>query len=184
MLEKIRSNKNLQLVLGLLFGICFGFLLQRGGVTRYEVILGQLLLIDWTVAQVMLSAVLVGMLGVQVLVSLGLAELHKKDGSFGRTVIGGLIFGVGFGLLGYCPGTGMGAVGQGSIDALIGGVLGMILGAGCFAAIYPKVKDNVLKKGQLGKITLDQMLGLPRWPTVIGAGLLIAVILAVLEQID
>lgn len=181
MIERIRSNKALQKVLGLLFGICFGFLLQKGGVTRYEVILGQLLLIDWTVVTVMLTAVLTGMLGVHLMVSLGWANLHKKPGSVGRTVIGGLIFGVGFGLLGYCPGTGMGAAGQGSIDALVGGVTGMILGAACFAAIYPKVRDGILKKGQFGEVTLGQALHMPRWLSVALAAVVIVGVLLLIE---
>lgn len=181
MLARIRSNKQLQLVLGLLFGICFGFLLQKGGVTRYEVIIGQLLLIDWTVIQVMLTAVVTGMSGVYLLIHLGLAKMHKKPGSIGRTVIGGLIFGIGFGVLGYCPGTAMGAVGQGSIDALIGGVLGMIIGSASFAAIYPKIKDGLLEKGSFGKVTIPEVLNIPKWLTVVLAAALIIIFLIVLE---
>ena len=60
----------------LFLGIVFGFLLQKGGVTRYEVIIGQLLLLDFTVLKVMLSAVLAGMLGIQVLLQLKLVALH------------------------------------------------------------------------------------------------------------
>ncbi len=182
MIERIRSSPRTQQVLGLLFGICFGFLLQKGGVTRYEVILGQLLLIDWTVVTIMLTAVFTGMLGVHLMVSLGWANLHKKPGSVGRTVIGGLIFGVGFGMLGYCPGTGMGAAGQGSLDALLGGVMGMILGAACFAAIYPKARDGLLKKGDFGDVTLDQILHLPRWLGVALAAALIVGILLLIEM--
>jgi hypothetical protein len=182
MLHRIRSHRPTQLVLGLLFGICFGFLLQKGGVTRYEIIMGQLLLVDWTVVQVMLTAVVTGMLGIQIMLSLGLVQMHKKPGSVGRTVIGGLIFGVGFGVLGYCPGTGMGAAGQGSIDALIGGVGGMILGAASFAAIYPKVKGGVLKIGGLGEVTLNEALRAPRWPTVLGSAIGLSGLLLLIEQ--
>ena len=53
-----------QLVLGLLFGVVFGFLLQKGGVGKYEVLIGMLLLRDFTVMKVMLSAVAVGMIGI------------------------------------------------------------------------------------------------------------------------
>jgi uncharacterized protein len=48
----------------LTFGIAFGFLLQKGGATKYDVIVGQLLLTDFTVLKIMLSAVLVGMIGI------------------------------------------------------------------------------------------------------------------------
>ena len=88
-----------------------------------------------------------------------------------------MIFGLGFGVLGYCPGTGMGAVGQGSIDALIGGVGGMILGSACFAAVYPYVKDGLLEKGSFGKRTLADWMGLSVWRSV---GVMVAVLVAFL----
>jgi hypothetical protein len=182
-LRGLHKNSSLQLWLGLLFGIIFGFLLQKGGVTRYEIILGQLLLVDWTVLKVIFTAVLTGMLGIFVLTRLGLARKHKKSGSIGRTVIGGLIFGLGFGLLGYCPGTGMGAVGQGSIDALIGGVGGIILGAASFAAVYPKVKDGILKMGSFGDITLPDLIPLPEEVIVILAGGVFGAILFLMETL-
>lgn len=53
-----------QLVLGLSFGINFGFLLQKGGVAKYDVLLGALLLTDFTVMKIMLAAILVGMVGI------------------------------------------------------------------------------------------------------------------------
>ncbi|MFW5870460.1 MAG: YeeE/YedE thiosulfate transporter family protein [Candidatus Sumerlaeota bacterium] len=177
MLNRIHKHRPLQLVLGLLFGVCFGFLLQRGGVTRYEIIMGQLLLVDWTVVKIIFTAVVVGTLGVHILISLGLAQYHKKPGSWGRTAIGGLIFGLGFGVLGYCPGTGMGAVGQGSIDALVGGVGGLILGSASFAAVYPYVKDSLLEKGSFGKKTLADLLHLSMWRSV---GVMVAVLVAFL----
>ncbi|MGA1824279.1 MAG: YeeE/YedE thiosulfate transporter family protein, partial [bacterium] len=132
MLDTLYRKKNCQRIIGLIIGIAFGFLLHKGRVTHYDVIIGQLLLKDFTVVKIMLTAVITGMIGIYILKSLGLAHLHIKPGSFGSSVIGGLIFGVGFGLLGYCPGTLAGAVGQGSLDALFGGVAGIMIGAGLF----------------------------------------------------
>ncbi len=86
-------------LLGLLFGVMFGFLLQKGGATDYNVITGQLLLTDFTVMKLMLSAVIVGMIGFHLLKHFGYAKLHAAEGSIGSNVIGGLIFGVGFALL-------------------------------------------------------------------------------------
>ena len=57
-----------------------------------------------------------------------MSSLHAAEGSIGSNVIGGLIFGVGFGLLGYCPGTVAGAVGTGALDALFGGMVGVLMG--------------------------------------------------------
>src|SRR6056297_2939265 len=132
------------MVLGLVLGMAFGFLLQKGGATYYDVMVGQLLWQDFTIVKIMLSAVITGMVGIYALKSLGLIELHTKAGSVGMTVIGGLIFGTGLGVLGYCPGTIAGAAGQVELDALVGGVLGMLAGAGLFAAIYPRLESGLL----------------------------------------
>jgi hypothetical protein len=182
MLKRIYSNKKVQLILGLSMGVCFGFLLQKGGVTHYGVIMGQLTLQDWTVAKVMLSAVVTGMFGIYLLRIPGLVRLHKKSGSVGSTVIGGLIFGVGFALLGYCPGTMAGAIGQGSLDALLGGVAGMLLGTGIYSVIYDRLEKKILHVGEFGKITLPQLLNVRQWPVIIGAGVVIGLFLLVLES--
>jgi len=149
-----------------LTGIVFGFLLQKGGVTKYDVIIGQLLLTDFTVVKIMLSAVATGMVGVYLLKSVGLARLNVKDGSFGSSVVGGLIFGVGFGLLGYCPGTTAGAVGGGALDALFGGVVGILIGCALFAAMYPKLEKGILQWGYFGEVTLPQLLKVNTWVVV------------------
>jgi len=181
MLEKIRRKKTLQMLIGLIIGFCFGFLLQKGGVTRYEYIMNQLLLRDWTVVQVMLTAIVTGMIGVYLLKSEGLAQLHKKSGSIGATVVGGLLFGIGFGLLGYCPGTMAGAAAQGSLDALLGGVPGMLIGAGIYAAIYEPLSRTILTVGEFGEITLPQIVKWKAWTTVIAACGVILLILAATE---
>lgn len=183
MLHKLHTNKGLQLTLGLAMGFCFGFLLQRGGVTRYDVILGQLLLRDWTVVKVILTAIVVGMLGIEALRCTGWVTLHKKPGALGSTVLGGLIFGAGFALLGYCPGTMAGASGQGSLDALVGGIPGMLAGAALFAILYPKLQGGILNAGSFGDITLDRLLRAPRTPFVLFAALSLGLLLYIMERL-
>ncbi len=90
----------------------------------------------------------------------GWEQLHKKSGSLGATLPGPLIFGVGFALLGYCPGTSVGAVGHGALDALVGGVIGITIGAALYAAVYPKLEENVLHIGEFGDKTLIDVLGI------------------------
>lgn len=181
MLTTIHAKKGLQLVLGLLAGVVFGFLLQKGGVTKYDVIIGQLLFEDFTVVKIMLSAVITGMIGVHLLKSLGLAQLHPKPGSVGATVIGGLIFGVGFGVLGYCPGTVAGAVGNGYLDALVGGVTGILVGAGLFAALYPKLNAGLLNRGDFGAVTLPELFRVNAWVVVVPVAAALVLLLASLE---
>ncbi|RQD80679.1 MAG: YeeE/YedE family protein [Methanocalculus sp. MSAO_Arc2] len=157
--ETLRSNKKAQIVLGLGSGIVFGFLLQKGGVTDYGVIIGQLLLTDFTVVKIMLSAVLVGMIGVYAMKAAGMVRLHYRVGSVGATVLGGLIFGAGFGILGYCPGTAAGAVGSGAVDALIG-MIGIAIGAGIFARLYPRLDRTILNRGTFPAETIPELLGI------------------------
>lgn len=150
------------LIYGLVTGILFGFLLQKGRVLRYDKQLGALRLKDMTIIKFMLSAVLVGMTGIYLLKDLGLAQLSVKPTILGGVVLGGLIFGIGWGMLGYCPGTSLGALGEGRWDALWG-VLGMLAGAAFFAEAYPLMKSTVLTWGIFGKITLPQILGVSHW---------------------
>lgn len=183
MLKSIHNNQKVQLVFALLFGVIFGFLLQKGGVTRYDIIIAQLLLEDFTVIKVMLSAVVVGMLGVYFMKDLRLVSLHTKPGSIGSSIPGGLLFGIGFALLGYCPGTIAGAVGQGSLDALLAGIPGIILGCGIYAYLYPFLKRTVLERGAFGDVTLPHIIPLHRWVVVLAAAGIIAVFLFLLEII-
>jgi len=177
MFKSLHARKSLQLVIGVILGIPFGFLLQKGGVTKYDVIISQLLLTNFTVVKVMLSAVVTGMIGVHLFRSLGWVALHPKTGSIGSSVIGGLIFGVGFALLGYCPGTIAGAVGQGSLDGLLGGMAGILVGAGLFAEAYPKLDRTILRKADFGEITFPQLFKVNPWviipPVAIGIILLL-----------
>jgi hypothetical protein len=182
MLKRLHDNSAAQMVLGLLLGIAFGFLLQKGGATYYDVMVGQLLWQDFTVVKIMLSAIITGMIGIYALKSLGLVELHPKAGSVGMTVIGGLIFGAGLGVLGYCPGTIAGAAGQVELDAVVGGVLGMLAGAGLFAAIYPRLQSGLLEWGDFGDVTFPKLLGVNHWPVVIPVAALLMGLLVWIER--
>lgn len=182
LLENLHKNTRAQLVLGLLFGICFGFLLQKGGVTDFNVIEGQLLLTDFTVLKVMLSAVMVGMIGFHLLRHFGYVRSHAAEGTLGSNVIGGLIFGVGFALLGYCPGTVAGAVGTGALDALFGGMIGLLLGAGIFAGLYPSLK-LVLMRWPFPAVTVPEFLRLGTWTTILLLEGAMVVLLLALEYL-
>ena len=169
----VKSRKG-QLLLGLITGIIFGFLLQKGQVTKFGVIMGTFLFTDLTVVKVMFSAVLVGAIGINYLKGKGRVEPRIKEAALGRNIVGGIIFGIGFALLGYCPGTGWGAVGQGSLDALFGGVLGMLVGAVLFTESYGFLKRNMWDWGKMGTETLPEIMKKSAW-TIIG-GLILFVL--------
>ena len=154
------------LLYGLITGILFGFLLQKGRVLRYDKQLSALLLKDMTIIKFMLTSVVVAMVGTYLLLDLGLVKLSIKATILGANIIGGIIFGLGWGLLGYCPGTSAGAVGEGRWDALWG-IAGMLAGAALYAEAFPTMKATVLTWGNLGKITLPQVLGINHWFIII-----------------
>ncbi len=148
-----------QLMLGIVFGVIFGFLLQKGGVAKYEVLIGALRLTDFTVMKVMLTAIIVGMIGVFSLHAFGLVKLHVKPTRYVSNIVGGLLFGVGFALLGYCPGTGAAALGQGNYDA-IAGILGLVAGSHIYAECSGALQGTVLARGERGGIMLPDLINM------------------------
>ena len=172
-----------RLLLGLLTGFLFGFFLQKARVTKFDVIVNQFRFKDFTVLKVMLTAIVTGGAGVYLLRFEGLANLHVKPAQMVGVVLGGLIFGVGMAVLGYCPGTGLAAAAEGSRHALWG-VLGMLLGAAVFAEMYAFLSGNVLKWADFGKITLPDVTGVPAWAWLAGLALVAAAVFALIERFE
>ena len=174
-------DENLKkLIKGLLIGILFGFFLQKGGVTQYDVIMGQLRLRDFTVIKVILTAIAVSMLGVSYFYPKGMVPIQTKKGSVRNAIIGGLLFGIGFGLLGYCPGTIAGAIGSGSIDAVTGGFIGIVLGTVIYALMYKKLKaTGILTIDKYSEYSLfHKMSGNPfKYTIPIGAALVLVMLI-------
>ncbi len=170
-----------KLALGLLTGFFFGFLLQKGQVTKYRVILGQFLLRDFTMLKIMLTAVVVGGFGVFALLDFGLVEsLHIKPMILGSVITGGAILGIGMGILGYCPGTLVAAIAEGSRHAIFG-LLGALLGAVVYAEVYPLFESTLLKMGDFGKITLNGLTGGSPYLHLAGIAVLTGVLFCVIE---
>jgi uncharacterized membrane protein YedE/YeeE len=160
------------LILGAVTGLVFGFLLQKAWVTRFDVIVGQFLLEDNTVLKVIGTAIVVGGAGIYGMVQLGLIQgLHVKAAHLVGNALGGLIFGIGMAILGYCPGTGVAAIGDSSRDA-IAGVAGMLFGAALYAELYPWAKAHILGLADLGKETFVTATGLSPWWFIAGLAIL------------
>lgn len=143
-----------RLLLGLVTGVLFGVLLQKGRVAKFRVIVAQFLLKDFTVLKIMGTAVIVGGIGIQLLHQWGVVSLHIKPLLLGGVLIGGVLFGIGMAVLGYCPGTGVAACGEGRRDA-IAGVLGMLTGAGLFVAGYPWLQPIMRLGGHYGELRVS-----------------------------
>lgn len=151
-----------RILLGLLTGFAFGFLLQKGRVSDRRVILGQFLLRDFTVMKVMLTAIVVGGVGVYAMHGAGWTRLFVKPAQMVAVPVGGLIFGVGMVLLGYCPGTAVAAAGEGKRDAWWG-MLGMLVAAAVYAELAGIFASSILTWSNLGPVTLPELTGVPAW---------------------
>ena len=149
-------------ILGLVTGIAFGFLLQKGRVLRFEKQVGAMLLKDMTVLKFMLSAIIVGMVGVALLSSMGIITMSHKPMNVGAILVGGALFGAGWAIMGYCPGTSVGALGEGRWHAIFA-IAGMVAGAAVYAELYPFFKTTVLSWADFGKIGLPEALGVSPW---------------------
>jgi len=151
-------DEPLKLVLGLATGVIFGVLLQKGQVAKFQKILGQFLLRDFTVVKIMATAIAVGTIGVNVMIAMGMASISIQTASLARVIVGGVLFGAGLAVFGLCPGTSVAACGEGRRDAMIG-VLGMLFGAGVYVAAFPALQPMIKSMADLGKITMPQFVG-------------------------
>jgi uncharacterized protein len=149
-------------ILGLITGALFGALLQKGRVLRFEKQVGAMLLRDMTIFKFMLSAILVGMVGILLLADLELITLSYKPMNVGAVLIGGALFGTGWAIMGYCPGTSIGALGEGRWHAVFA-VIGMLAGAALYAELYPFYQSTVLAWKDFGKVGLPEVLGISHW---------------------
>ena len=89
---------------------------------------------------------------------LDLAELYIEPTNYAGAIIGGLLFGAGFVIGGYCPGTSIAACATGRIDGLAF-MAGMLAGVYLFAEFLPGV-DAWARAGARGEVTLPQLTGL------------------------
>ncbi len=104
----------------LFLGFLFGSILQYARLNRYNVISGMATLENLTVAKAIATAIGAGAIMIALETELGFATYHIKPFLLGGIAIGGLIFGMGMAILGYCPGTMAVSLGEGSADALAG----------------------------------------------------------------
>jgi uncharacterized membrane protein YedE/YeeE len=148
-------------------GFCFGFLLQKAGLSRYDRIVNVYLFRDLSVIKFLLSALVVGAFGIQVLLALGVAvEVPTPPTFLLGNLSGGLVFGVGMALSGFCPGTIAAGVGEGRLDYLLPGSLGLIAGALVYGSVY-RVIMPIFGRSQRVGLTLAQVFDADSWLVVV-----------------
>jgi uncharacterized protein len=150
----------MMLALGVVLGALFGALLQLAGASSHQKIINALRLKDLTIIKLIVMAIGVGLIGVHLLDSFGLANMKIKELYLPGIVIAGAIFGVGFAVTGYCPGTALAAAAEGKPDAWAA-ILGGLLGALMFAFMFPELEEALLRFGRYGPLTVPGALSLP-----------------------
>jgi len=143
-------------ILILVFGFLFGALLQSAKLNKYNTISGMARLEDFTVAKAIAVAVGVGAILLSIEIGFGYASWHVKPLILVGIGVGGLIFGVGMAILGYCPGTLPISLGEGSMDALVG-IVGGICGGIVYTLVQPSIQGML--GPDLGKLSLQSAMG-------------------------
>lgn len=148
------------LLIGFIIGVGFGFALEQAGFSSSRKLAGMFYGYDTTVLKVFFTAAIVALVGSQFLSFFGLLDLSLvfvNPYYVGAALIGGVIMGAGFIMGGFCPGTGISAFSIGKIDAfvfLIGGMVGAFLFAETYLLIEP-----LAMAGFKGPMKIDEWLG-------------------------
>ncbi len=163
----------INILFGLVVGFLFGYILTRTGITKYPRVMGMLLLKDFKILKFMLTAVISSMILFHVFGDFGLLKVVPKNLDWGK-LVGGLIFGTGMGILGYCPGTMAARIGEGKKESIFA-FFGMALGIFIYAMMIKPVKGAFLSSEINGDVFIQ--LGVNRWLVIIPAAILFSTII-------
>ena len=150
----------LNLLVGFIIGIGFGFALEQAGFSSSRKLAGMFYGYDTTVLKVFFTAAIVALVGSQFLSFFGLLDLSLvfvNPYYISASLIGGVIMGAGFIMGGFCPGTGICALSIGKIDAFVF-LFGGLFGAFLFAETWPLVEPLAMD-GYKGPMKVDELLG-------------------------
>lgn len=156
------------LLTALVLGIGFGFALNKAGLTKYHKIVNVFRLTDLAVLKFMMTALVVSMSGLYLLRGFGWVTFPVVPPTYVvGNVVGGLIFGVGMALTGFCPGTCAAGSGEGKLDYLIPGLLGFLVGAGLYGITYPTVFPAISAIANSGSVVIPDLWNLNPFLTVL-----------------
>jgi hypothetical protein len=147
--------------IAVLLGFGFGFSLERAGFGSARKLTAVFYLYDMAVVKVMFTAIVTAMVGLFALSAIGLLdlkELYLEPTNLAAQALGGLVFGAGFIVGGYCPGTSIAAMATGRKDGIMF-ALGMVAGAYAYAEFTPGI-DAWIEATAQGEMTLPSVTGL------------------------
>lgn len=148
-----------------IIGICFGFALERAGFGSSRRLAGIFYFRDMTVLKVMFTGVVAAMLGLCYCAAFGLIKIDSHNIFLMSTIyiaqiVSGLVFGVGFVIGGWCPGTAAVGLASGKMDALLF-LLGAVVGSVIFNEVFPLLKA-LYTMGESGVVFVYDSLRMPR----------------------
>jgi hypothetical protein len=154
-------NSNWELLIALVLGIGFGYVLEAAGFSTSRKLAGVFYGYDFVVWRVFFTAALTAMVGLMYFSYLDwidLSLIYVNKTFLGSAIAGGVIMGLGFIIGGFCPGTSVCALAIGKLDALLflGGVF---LGIFLFGATFPMIEE-FYTSGALGSILVYDVLGI------------------------
>ncbi|MCL7413588.1 MAG: YeeE/YedE family protein [ANME-2 cluster archaeon] len=162
------------LLVGFLFGVAFGAVLQRGRFCMASAARDLFLTKDTYLAKGVIYAILFTSIGFFTVESLGLIEFQIKPLGL-HNVIGGSLFGVGMVLAGGCASGVLFRAGEGYVSAYTA-ILGVLTGMAGYAEFHQYLLGHFIEPTTVGKITLYGWLGIHPWVLIIA---MVVVVVAV-----
>ncbi len=147
----------------LIIGILFGIALEQAGFGSSRRLSGLFYFRDMAVLKVMFSALVTAMIGLAYGLGFGWIQpdqLYFMPTVYGAHIVGGLLFGLGFAMSGWCPGTAAVGLASGSLDALVF-LVGALLGSILFNELFPVLKP-LYSWGESGVAFAFDALGISR----------------------
>lgn len=126
-----------EIVLAIVLGALFGFVLHRIGAADGDKLINMLRLRDTELMKTILLGIGIAATLIFTSNALGILDIGHFDIKALNVgvIVGGIIFGIGWAVAGYCPGTAVSGIGAGKKDAVVY-VLGGLVGAYLFSQTY------------------------------------------------
>jgi len=146
--------------LAIVLGFTFGFVLERTGFTRSQYIADTFYFKNLAVPKIMGVTIITTTTWFILFAWMGwldLSALFTPGTYVWPYLVGGLLFGFGMVMAGYCPGTAVAGLGTGKSDALVF-IVGLFGGAFLYFLLYPMVAEFA-SSGNLGVLKLHDLFG-------------------------
>ncbi len=176
-------SDSVNLAAALIIGLFFGFFLERGGMGNPRRLTGVFYCTDFAVPKMMFTAILVAGTGLCLLSDLNVLDMSRVyiiPTFLWPQLVGGALFGFGYIVSGYCPGTAVAGLASGRLDALVV-MAGISSGTLLFSALYPKLED-FYKTSDMGTSTLPNLLQVNHWAILLIFYVLAGIMFYIMER--